>query len=50
MPIIEKGGIVHLNLVPDEMLFMSEAIVQALNTWLKQFSQEGPSKIVGENI
>ena len=40
MPIIKKGGIVHLNLVLDEMLFMSEAIVQALNTWLKQFSQE----------
>ena len=50
MPILEKGGIVHLNLVLDEMLFMYEAIVQALNTWLKQFSQEVPSKIVGENI
>ena len=32
------------------MFFMSEEVVQALHTWLKQFSQEGPSKTVGDNI
>ena len=32
------------------MLFMSEAVVQALNNWLKQFPQEVTSKTVGENI
>ena len=29
MPIIEKGGIIHLKLMLDEMFFMSEAVVQA---------------------
>ena len=47
MPIIEKGGITCLNIMLDEMFFMSEAVVQVLNTWLKQFPQEGPSKTVG---
>ena len=32
------------------MFFMSEAVVQSLHTWIKQFSQEGPSETVGENI
>ena len=50
MPILEQGGIVSLKLILDEMFFMSKAIVQALNAWLKQFSQEGPPKTVGENI
>ena len=47
MPIIEKGGIICLKIILDEIFFMSEAVVQALNTWLKQFTQEGPSKTVG---
>ena len=47
MPIIEKGGIICLKIILDEIIFMSEAVVQALNTWLKQFTQEGPSKTVG---
>ena len=34
----------------DEMLFMSEEVVQALHTWTKQFYQEGPSKKFWENI
>ena len=50
MPIIEQGGIVQLKLMLDDMFFMSEAVVQTLNTWLKKFPQEGPSKTVGENI
>ena len=50
MPIIKQGGIVRLIIVLDYMLFMSEAIVQALNNWLKQFPQEVTSKTVGENI
>ena len=50
LPTIEQGGIVRLNIVLDEMFFVSEAVLRSLNTWLKQYSQEGTSKIVGENI
>ena len=50
MPMLEQGGILRLNVVLDYIFFMSEAILQALNTWLKQFSQEEPSKTVGDNI
>ena len=50
MPIIQKGGIICLKIMLDEMFFMSEAVVQALNNWLKQFPQEGPSNTVGQNI
>ena len=50
MPSIEKGGIVRLNIMIDKMFFVSEAVVQALHTWLKQFPHEGPSNTVGENI
>ena len=34
----------------DEMFFVHEEVFHTLNAWLKQFSQEGPSKTVGENI
>ena len=33
----------------DEIFFISETVVQAINTWIKPFSKEGPSKTVGEN-
>ena len=39
LPMIEQGGIVCLNIVIDEMFFVSEAVLRALNTWLKQYSQ-----------
>ena len=47
LPIIEQGDIVRLKLIIGDTLFISEAVFHALNTWLKQFSQEGPSKTVG---
>ena len=50
LPILGKGGIVRFKLMLDDMFFMSEAVVKALNNWLKQFSQDGTSKAVGENI
>ena len=50
LPIIEEFGIVHLKLILDKMFFMSEAILQALNTWIYKISHEGTSKTVGENI
>ena len=50
LKILEQGGIVRLKIMIGEMLFMSEAVLQALHTWLKQFYQEGSSKTVGENI
>ena len=46
LSIIDKGGIVRLNLMLDEMLFMSEAVVKTLNTWLTHFTQEVSSKTV----
>ena len=50
LKIIEQGGILRLKLTLDRILFVSEAVSQALNTWLKCFSQEEPSKTVGEKI
>ena len=50
LPILEEVGIVRLKLILDKMFFMSEAILQALNTWILKISHEGPSKTVGENI
>ena len=32
MPILDQGNILRLKIMIDEMLFMSEAVVQALNT------------------
>ena len=50
LPIIEQGGIVRLKIMLDDMLFVSEAVVQALHTWILKHSQEVPSKIVVDNI
>ena len=40
LPIIEHGGIIRLKIILDEIFFMAEAVVQALNTRLKHFPQE----------
>ena len=50
LPIIEKGVIVCLKIMLDDTFFMSEAVVHNLHAWIEQFSQEGPSKTVGDNI
>ena len=50
LPIIWQGGILRLNIIIDRIFFVSEAVVQALHTWIKPFSQEGPSKTVIYNI
>ena len=50
LPVLGKVGTVRLKCVLDEMFFVSEAVVQALNNWLKQFSKGGSSKTVGENM
>ena len=34
LPILEQGGILHLKIILDEILLVSEAVFQALNTWL----------------
>ena len=47
--ILDQGGIVRLKLMLNEMFFMYETVLQTLNTRIKQFYQEGPSKTVGEN-
>ena len=50
MSIIEQGGIVCLKLMIGDILFVSGAVVQVLNTWINQFTQKGSSKTVGDNI
>ena len=50
LPILGKGGIMRLKIILDDIFFMSEAVIQALNTWIFKKSQEGPSKTVGVNI
>ena len=50
LPVLGQVGTVRLKCVLDEMFFVSEAVVQALNNWLKQFSKGGSSKTVGENM
>ena len=50
LPILEEVGIVRLKLILDKRFFMSEAILQALNTWIYKISHEGTSKTVGENM
>ena len=50
MSIIEQGGIVCLKLMIGDILFVSGAVVQVLNTWINQFTHKGSSKTVGDNI
>jgi len=50
LPDIEQGGIVRLKLMLDEMFFMSEDVVTALQHWFENFATIGPSKTAGENI
>ena len=42
LPILEQCGIVCLNIILDEMFFMSESFFQSLNTWLKTFPRRDP--------
>ena len=44
LPILEQGGILRLKLMPDKMLFISEAVVQVLHTWLKTFPRRDPPR------
>ena len=43
-PIIEKGGILHLTLMLDDMLSMFEAVLRTLNTWLKLFPRRSSKR------
>ena len=47
---LEKGGIVYFKIALDEMFFMSDDVISALQDWLKVFAKEGLTKTVGENV
>ena len=47
---LEQGGINYLNFMLDDMFCMKNDVVSALKTFLKNFSEEGLSKTVGENV
>ena len=44
LPVLGQVGTVRLKCVLDEMLFVSEAVVQALNNWLKTFPRRDPPR------
>ena len=48
--LLEQGGITYLKFMLDEMFCMNNDVVAALQTSLKNFSEEGLSKMVGENL
>ena len=47
---LEQGGIPYLKFMLDEMFCMTNDVVAALHTFLKNFSEEGLSKMVGNNL
>ena len=47
---LEQGGITYLKFMLDEMFCMRNDAVAALQTFLNNFSGEGLSKTVGENV
>ena len=47
---IKQGGITYLKFMLDEMFCMTNNVVAALQTFLSNFSEEGLSKTVGENV
>ena len=50
LTLIKQGGVVRLKIMLDEMFFMSEAVVTALQGFIKKFALQGPTRTVGENI
>ena len=47
---LEQGGITYLKLMLDEMFCMTNDVVTALQTFLKNFAVEGLTKTEGENV
>ena len=46
----ERGGVTRLKIQLDEMFCITNDVVQALQSFLTKVSEEGPSRIPGENI
>ena len=46
----ERGGVTRLKIQLDEMFCITNDVVKALQSFLLEVSEEGPSKIPGENI
>ena len=47
---LEQGGINELNFMLDKMFCMTNDVVAALQTFLKNFYEEGLLNTVGENV
>ena len=47
---LEQGGITYLKFMLENMFCMTNNVVAILQTFLKNFSEEGLSKTVGENM
>ena len=50
LELLEQGGITYLKFMLDKMFCMTNDVVVALQTFLKNFAEEGLSKTVGENV
>jgi hypothetical protein len=46
----EKGGITYLNIPLDEMFTMSNMVIMLLQKYLKQFAQEGLTRVPNEDV
>ena len=46
----QRGGIIYLWLLLSEMFKMTRDVVTSLKEYIKRFTQEGVSKISGENV
>ena len=47
---LEQGGITYLKFMLDKMFCMTNDVMTALQNFLQNFSEEGLSKMVGENV
>ena len=47
---LERGGITYLKLLLDEMFFMTNDVVSALQMFINTFADVGLTKTVGENV
>ena len=50
LKLLEQGGITYLKFMLDEMFCTTNDVMAEFQTLLKNFSEEGLSKLVGENV
>ncbi len=47
---MEQGGITYMKIALDKMFYMAQDVVTVLQDWLKTTTQDGLTKIPGENV